>query len=64
MNAWIAKREKETDTTNPMFTNQQWHGSTSHDGPFESSQQAYETLHIGSAGSASKLQAGSKKKKR
>ena len=64
MNAWIAKREKETDTTNPMFTNLQWHGSTSHAGPFESSQQAYETLHIGSAGSASKLQAGSKKKKR
>jgi len=63
MNAWIAKREKETGATNPMLTNQNWHGSNSHAGPFESSQQAYDTLHIGSAGSASKLQAGNKKKK-
>ena len=63
MNAWIAKREKETGEKNPMFTNLQWHGSQSHQGPFESSQQAYDTLHIGSVGAAQKLQAGNKKKR-
>ena len=62
MNAWIAKREKESGATNPMFTNLHWHGSKTHKGPFESSQQAYDTLHIGSVGAANKLQAGNKKK--
>ena len=61
MNNWIAKREKETGEKNPMFTNLQWHGSQAHQGPFESSQQAYDTLHIGSVGAAQKLQAGNKK---
>jgi len=58
---WVAKREKETGRTNPMYTNLNWHG-TSHEGAFTSSQQAYDTLHIGSAGAASKLQAGPRKK--
>lgn len=31
-------------------------------GAFESSQQAYDTLHIGSVGAANKLQAGAKRK--
>ena len=61
MQDWIAKREKETGRPNPMYTNLQWHGSTDHKGPFESSQQAYDTLHIGSVGAANKLQAGNKK---
>jgi hypothetical protein len=61
MEAWIAKRERETGATNPMFTNLQWHGSKTHEGPFETSQQAYDTLHIGSVGAANKLQAGNKK---
>ena len=62
MDAFIAKREKESGRTNPMYTNLQWHG-TAHQGPFTSSQQAYDTMHIGSVGAANKLQAGNKKKK-
>ena len=60
MEDWIAKREKETGRPNPMFTNLHWHGSAQHQGPFESSQQAYDTLHIGSVGAANRLQAGKK----
>jgi len=62
LDAWVAKREKETGRPNPMFTNLQWHGSADHQGPFESSQQAYDTLHIGSVGTANRLQAGKKAK--
>jgi len=62
MDAFIAKREKQSGRTNPMFTNLNWHG-TQHQGPFETSQQAYDTMHIGSVGAANKLQAGNKKKK-
>lgn len=54
MNAWIARREKETGRRNPIFTNLDWHGKSC--GPFTSSKQAYETLHIGSPGSAKALQ--------
>ena len=54
---WVSRREQETGRTNPMATNTNWHG-TDHDGPFESSQQAYDSLHIGSVGAADKLQAG------
>ena len=64
MNAWIAKREKETGAANPMFSNLNWHGSKTHEGPFTSSQQAYDTMHIGSVGAANKLQAGNKRKKK
>jgi arylsulfatase A-like enzyme len=59
MQEWIARRERETGRPNPMYTNLQWHG-TSHEGPFDSSQQAYDTLHIGSVGAANRLQAGKK----
>jgi hypothetical protein len=62
MDAWIARRERESGRTNPMFTNLQWHG-TDHAGPFTSSQQAYDTLHIGSAKAAKSLQAKSRSKK-
>jgi arylsulfatase A-like enzyme len=55
MEEWIAKREKETGTGNPMYTNLQWHG-TAHEGPFTSSQVAYDTLHIGSVRQAQRLQ--------
>ena len=61
MEAWIAKREQETGRPNPMYTNLNWHGIDEHDGPFTSSQQAYDTMHIGSVKSADKLQAGNKK---
>ena len=55
----VQRREQETGRTNPMLTNLNWHGSK-HEGAFESSQQAYDTLHIGSVGAADKLQAGNK----
>jgi len=56
MEAWIARREQETGTTNPMYTNLNWHGGTRHEGPFTSSQQAYDTLYIGDSRAAAKLQ--------
>ncbi|MCY3667611.1 MAG: sulfatase, partial [Gemmatimonadetes bacterium] len=34
MEAWIAKRERETGEINPMYTNLQWHGAKTHEGPF------------------------------
>ena len=58
MQDWIAKRESETGRKNPMDTNLHWHGSEEVPGPFESSQQAYDTLHIGDPEAARKLQAG------
>lgn len=59
MHAWIAKREKETGRTNPIYTNVNWHG---HGVQFETSQQAYDTLHISSPKTAEALQAkGSEK---
>lgn len=57
MDAWIERREREKKITNPMFTNLQWHGSKEHEGAFTSSQEAYDTLHIGSPGAAARLQA-------
>jgi len=55
MQAWIAKREKQTGRRNPMYTNLNWHGKGC--GPFKTSQQAYDTLHIGSPKAARGLQA-------
>ena len=61
MDAWIASREAEIGAANPMFTNLNWHGRPNgHEGPFTSSEQAYESLHIGSPGAAEKLQARDK----
>jgi arylsulfatase A-like enzyme len=57
MNAHIERRTKQTGRTNPMLTNLNWHG---HGVTFESSQQAYDTLHIGSPQAAEKLQAAAK----
>ncbi len=54
MQKWIAKREKETGRTNPIYTNLNWHG---HGVQFTSSQEAYDTLHIGSPKAAQELQA-------
>jgi hypothetical protein len=56
MQHWIKKREKETGRPNPMYTNLQWHG-TSYEGPFKTSQDAYDTLHIGDPVTARRLQA-------
>jgi arylsulfatase A-like enzyme len=59
MEAWIAKREQETGFTNPMLTQGDWHGHKGV-GPFTSSQQAYDTLHIGDPNQAARLQARSR----
>jgi arylsulfatase A-like enzyme len=55
MLAYIAKREKETGRRAPIYTNLDWHGKGC--GPFASSQQAYDALHIGSPKVAKDLQA-------
>ncbi len=59
MEAWIAKREAETGKPNPMHHQGDWHG---HEGigAFKSSQQAYDTLHIGDPNQAAQLQAKSR----
>ncbi len=54
MQAHIAKREKETGRTNPMYTNLNWNG---YGRPFTSSDEAYHTLYIGSPDVAKGLQA-------
>ena len=56
MNAWIEQREAETGLPNPIHHQGDWHG---HEGvgSFASSQQAYDTLHIGDPTEASRLQA-------
>jgi hypothetical protein len=60
MEAWIAKREQETGLPNPIHHQGDWHG---HEGvgAFKTSQQAYDTLHIGGVRTARRLQAESRK---
>lgn len=55
MERWIEKRKRETDLPNPIDNPGDWHG---HEGigPFTSSQQAYDTLHIKSSRQAAQLQ--------
>ncbi|MCB0162298.1 MAG: sulfatase, partial [Caldilineaceae bacterium] len=60
MNAWIAKREAETGLPNPILNQPGWHGKEGID-YFESSQQAYDMLHIGDPNQAARLQAESRK---
>jgi arylsulfatase A-like enzyme len=60
MDAWIAKREAETGLPNPIHNQGDWHGKEGI-GAFTSSQQAYDTLHIGDPTQAAKLQAESRK---
>jgi arylsulfatase A-like enzyme len=55
MQAYIARRTQATGRANPMFTNLNWHGHGG--GPFKTSQQAYDTMHIGSPRQARALQA-------
>ncbi len=59
MNAFIARREKETGIKNPMLTQGDWHGHKGL-GAFKSSRQAYDTLHIGDPKQAARLQAKNK----
>lgn len=58
MKAWVARREQAKGITNPNYTVTNWTGHK--DGPFESSQEAYDTQYIGSSAQAKKLQAGEK----
>jgi arylsulfatase A-like enzyme len=60
MDAWIAKREAETGLPNPIHHQGDWHGKEGI-GAFTSSQQAYDTLHIGDPGAAARLQAEARK---
>jgi len=55
MDDWIAKRESETGLPNPIYNQPGWHGHPGID-YFETSQQAYDTLHIGDPGAAQRLQ--------
>ncbi|MCX5661508.1 MAG: sulfatase [Planctomycetota bacterium] len=55
MDAWIAKRSKELGIENPMLTQGDWHGHTGV-GAFKTSDQAYNTMHIGDPKGAAKLQ--------
>jgi arylsulfatase A-like enzyme len=59
MEDWIAKREAETGLPNPIHNQGDWHG---HEGvgAFKSSQQAYDTMHIGDPAQAATLQARSR----
>jgi hypothetical protein len=57
MEAWIARREAETGLPNPIHHQGDWHGHHGV-GAFTSSEQAYETLHIGDPAQAARLQAG------
>lgn len=59
MEAWIAKREAETGLPNPIHHQGDWHGKEGV-GPFKSSQQAYDALHIGDPNQAARLQSRSR----
>jgi arylsulfatase A-like enzyme len=55
MYAYVARREEETGLPNPIFNQHQWRS-------FKTSDEAYNTLHIGDPKEAARLQAGGKKK--
>lgn len=59
MHAWIARREEESGLPNPIYNQPNWHGDNQID-YFTSSQQAYDTLHIGDPAQAARLQARSR----
>ena len=59
MDAWIAQREAASGLPNPIHAQGDWHGKEGV-GAFTSSQQAYDTLHIGDPAQAARLQAKSR----
>jgi arylsulfatase A-like enzyme len=59
MNSYIAARERETRRKNPIHHQGDWHGHSGI-GPFKTSQQAYDTMHIGDPNQAAKLQSESR----
>ena len=60
MEAHVAARETQTGRANPLYNQPGWHGKEGID-YFTSSRQAYDSLHIGDARQAQKLQADLKK---
>ncbi|WP_274361975.1 sulfatase family protein [Paenibacillus thermotolerans] len=58
MEDYIAKRESQTGRRNPIYTNTNWHGTGK---IFTSSQEAYDSLYIGSIINARSLQQKEKK---
>ncbi|MDH7569767.1 MAG: sulfatase [Armatimonadota bacterium] len=60
MEQHIARRERETGLPNPIHHQGDWHGHAGV-GAFTSSQQAYDTLHIGDPQQAARLQAEAQK---
>jgi arylsulfatase A-like enzyme len=59
MEEWIARREQESGLPNPIFNQPGWHGKEGVD-YFATSQEAYDTLHIGDPKQAARLQAKSR----
>ena len=59
LDAWVSERESQTGLPNPIHHQGNWHGLKGV-GPFTSSQQAYDSLHIGDASAARRLQARSR----
>jgi arylsulfatase A-like enzyme len=59
MEAWISRREAATGLPNPIHHQGDWHGKDGV-GAFKTSQQAYDTLHIGDPAQAARLQARSR----
>ena len=55
MNDFINTREQQVNRVNPMYTNLNWHGLNLGRG-FLSSDEAYNSMHIGSPGAAAALQ--------
>jgi len=60
LESWISRRESETGLPDPIFNQGDWHGQEGV-GSFKSSDQAYNTLHIGDPNQAARLQAESRK---
>jgi arylsulfatase A-like enzyme len=55
MENWLALRKKETGMSSPIFDQGDWHGFEGV-GSFKSSEQAYESLYLGNASMAKRLQ--------
>ncbi|MBI5832765.1 MAG: sulfatase [Armatimonadetes bacterium] len=60
LEAHVARRMAETGLPSPIENQGDWHGIAGL-GPFKTSQQAFDTLHIGDPGQAQRLQAESRK---
>jgi arylsulfatase A-like enzyme len=54
LEAWVSRRVAETGRPSPIEKATRWHGLDR--GPFQSSQEAYDTLHIGSIAGAQRIQ--------